>query len=170
MQRRWEDAGRVSAAEPSGLSDSVSGPPCPGCTGRSEPRPQLLWAAPHPGSRSLEARGVSGQTGGLCEGRAWGGTAPPPVGMPPPGPSGSFSSWALWMSLRLLFFEETEDYIFYREQVVFLIFVSFFRCNFYLCSDPNSLVWVRDWWHPSRHPFLAGAPGALPGEPRRPDR
>lgn len=48
------------------------------------------------------------------------------------------------MSLRLLFFEETEDYIFYREQAVFLIFVSFFRCNFYLCSDPDSLVWVRD--------------------------
>lgn len=48
------------------------------------------------------------------------------------------------MSLRLLFFEETEDYIFYREQAVFLIFVSFFRCNFYLCSDPHLLVWVRD--------------------------
>lgn len=44
----------------------------------------------------------------------------------------------------MLFFEETEDYIFYREQAVFLIFVSFFRCNFYLCSDPHLLVWVRD--------------------------
>ena len=38
------------------------------------------------------------------------------------------------MSRRSLFFEETEDYIFYREQAVFLIFVSFFRRNFYLCS------------------------------------
>lgn len=44
----------------------------------------------------------------------------------------------------MLFFEETDDYIFYREQAVFLIFVSFFRCNFYLCSDPNLLVWVRE--------------------------
>ena len=43
----------------------------------------------------------------------------------------------------MLFFEETEDYIFYREQAVFLIFVSFFRCNFYLCSNPDVLVWVR---------------------------
>lgn len=74
------------------------------------------------------------------------------------------------MSLRLLFFEETEDYIFYREQVVFLIFVSFFRCNFYLCSDPNLLVWVRDGWHCSVTPSLAGAQGALPGEPHQPAR
>lgn len=44
---------------------------------------------------------------------------------------------------RGLFFEETEDYIFYREQAVFLIFVSFFRCNFYLCSNPNLPVWGR---------------------------
>lgn len=49
---------------------------------------------------------------------------------------------SFWVSLGL-FFEETEDYIFYREQAVFLIFVSFFRCNFYLCSNPNLLVWVR---------------------------
>lgn len=48
-----------------------------------------------------------------------------------------------WVSWTLLFFEETEDYIFYREQAVFLIFVSFFRCNFYLCSSPNLLVWVK---------------------------
>lgn len=41
-----------------------------------------------------------------------------------------------------MFFEETEDSIFYREQAVFLIFVSFFRCNFYLGSNPNLLVWV----------------------------
>lgn len=48
-----------------------------------------------------------------------------------------------WVSVRLSFFEET-DSIFYREQAV-LIFVSFFRCDFYLCSDPHLLVWVRGW-------------------------
>lgn len=67
------------------------------------------------------------------------------------------------MSLRLLFFEETEDYIFYREQVVFLIFVSFFRCNFYLCSDPNLLVLVRDWWHCSSPLPLLGPLERLQG-------
>lgn len=66
------------------------------------------------------------------------------------------------MSLRLLFFEETEDYIFYREQVVFLIFVSFFRCNFYLCSDPNLLVWVRDGGT-ARHLPLLGPRGRFQG-------
>lgn len=67
------------------------------------------------------------------------------------------------MSLRLLFFEETEDYIFYREQVVFLIFVSFFRRNFYLCSDPNLLVLVR-WVALLLSPLpLLGPPERLQG-------
>lgn len=43
------------------------------------------------------------------------------------------------MCLRLsFFFEETENYIFYREHALFLIFVSFFKCNLYLHSDHNS--------------------------------
>lgn len=41
------------------------------------------------------------------------------------------------LGVTRLFFEETEDYIFYREQAVFLIFVSFFRCDLYLCSNPH---------------------------------
>lgn len=67
---------------------------------------------------------------------------------------------SFWGSLGL-FFEETEDYIFYREQAVFLIFVSFFRCNFYLCSNPNLLVWVRPGGiaHVPRPPASQGTVG-----------
>lgn len=58
----------------------------------------------------------------------------------------------------MLFFEETEDYIFYREQAVFLIFVSFFRCNFYFCCNPNLLVWVRSGGM-ACDPLPRGGPG-----------
>lgn len=66
------------------------------------------------------------------------------------------------MSRRLLFFEETEDSIFYREQAVFLIFVSFFRCNFYLGSNPNLLVWVS-LVASLTSPFMGGHEGHMPG-------
>lgn len=80
-----------------------------------------------------------------------------------------------WVSVRLSFFEET-DSIFYREQAVLLIFVSFFRCDFYLCSDPHLLVWVRGCSIAPVTPEGGAArpghvlgPGAL-GVPSQPDK
>lgn len=92
----------------------------------------------------------------------WRGDRPGPregcTGEPPPlrTPWGTSGSSACPLGSPRLFFEEKEDSIFYREQAVFLIFVSFFRCNFYLCSDPNLLVRGEVRGPCSRHPFVEG--------------
>lgn len=92
----------------------------------------------------------------------WRGDRPGPregcTGEPPPlrTPWGTSGSSACPLGSPRLFFEEKEDSIFYREQAVFLIFVSFFRCNFYLCSDPNLLVRGEVRGPRSRHPFVEG--------------
>lgn len=46
-----------------------------------------------------------------------------------------------WVFVRLSFFEETEDYIFYRASG-FSYFCIIFKCNFYLHSGHKVLVSV----------------------------
>lgn len=93
-------------------------------------------------------------------------------------------SRVLGVLVRLSFFEET-DSIFYREQAAFLIFVSFFRCDFYLGSDPlrrfggevGSLIPVtpsgraaRPGHMLGREPGCPARPAARPGPQRPPAR
>lgn len=136
LRGSWAGAGRTGAPQaPPGRVVRGAEPAQRWQQHRAEPR-----GRPTPRRPQAEGSGVlaglaseAGKASGLARGLG-DGHAELLSTLPTTGPAGPQLVPHPRVSLGLLFFEETEDYIFYREQAVFLIFVSFFRCDFYLCS------------------------------------
>lgn len=130
----WAGAGRIRVpqAPPGGLRGAE--PARRWRQHRAERRPARTPVPPDGGERGPRRPGVRSRRGVGTGPRPRGWTCRAAQRTSNNGPAGPQLVPHPPVSLGSLFFEETEDYIFYREQAVFLIFVSFFRCDFYLCS------------------------------------